>query len=167
MVNTMESRVNRKEWVESEFKKWKERYEIPFEKEFNVKALLELKYQYYNTDDNHVKTKADLIHTIVKLQNDLNLKMKRKASENPVKLLFVANNSQQARSLFEFLINVIDRENIVKVFYNDRRITTKDYDIRIATKDHPANRGIRCHDYFNLTGDKEFEEQYLKNTLIR
>lgn len=64
----------RVEWVESEYKKWEEMYEILFEDEFNVKALLSLRHQFSATPDDHTKTKVDLLHAMKGLQRDLGLK---------------------------------------------------------------------------------------------
>jgi CRISPR/Cas system-associated protein Cas7 (RAMP superfamily) len=82
LKNTIEEqseRVSKRvEWVESEYKKWEERFEIPFEQEFNIKALLGLRHQFTATQDDHVKTKMDLLWSMQKIESHLNLKPKKK-----------------------------------------------------------------------------------------
>jgi hypothetical protein len=67
----------RKEYIESEFKKWEEVYEIEFNQEFEIKALLDLQYQFSSTPREHVKTIGDLIHTMNQIKRNLNLKPKK------------------------------------------------------------------------------------------
>lgn len=69
--------INRREYVEGELKKWNEEYEIPFEQVFDVKAILDLEYQFLSTPDDHIKTKSDIVHTMQRLKSGLRLKPKK------------------------------------------------------------------------------------------
>lgn len=71
--------TNRREYVESEFAKWNNEYDIPFEQVFDVKAILDLEHQYLSTPDDHVKTKSDIVHTMQRLKSGLRLKCKNNA----------------------------------------------------------------------------------------
>ena len=104
--------LSRSEWVESEFKKWQERYSIPFEMEFNVKALLDLQWQFNNTEDGHVKTKADLIQAISRLQRDLHLKPRPTYSGEPINIVITAEKGNQAIQLMNVLRETIGSDNI-------------------------------------------------------
>lgn len=60
-------------YVEKMFEEWKNTYDIPIEKEFAVKALLNLQWDYQNIPENHYKAKADILNAINLLSNSLNL----------------------------------------------------------------------------------------------
>lgn len=73
---TMETNAKRDEWVESEFKKWQENFIISFDEEFEVKAILDLQWQYKTVEDSHVKTKSDILSIVSRAKRDLMLKPK-------------------------------------------------------------------------------------------
>jgi hypothetical protein len=64
---------NKIEYVEKMYEEWKNIYEIPIEKEFAVRALLDLQWEYQNIPENHYKAKADILSAINLLSNSLNL----------------------------------------------------------------------------------------------
>lgn len=63
----------REQYVEREFKLWKDNYVITFDQEFIIKAMLGLQYQYNNTSDDHIKTKKDIIETIQRIKYGIKL----------------------------------------------------------------------------------------------
>jgi hypothetical protein len=71
---------SRHEYVEREFKKWSEEYVIPFDQEFEVKALLDLQWQFANTADDYIKSKTDIIVAIQRLKQGLKLKSRKKSN---------------------------------------------------------------------------------------
>lgn len=77
----MNNQSEREAYVEREYKKWEEQFVIPFEQEFNIKALLGLRHQFNNTSDEHIKTKVDLLHAMKRLQEDMNLKPKLRSND--------------------------------------------------------------------------------------
>jgi hypothetical protein len=70
------------ERVEREFSEWKEKYEIPFNQEFNVKMLLNLREAIDETPNEHIRNKRDLIHTAMDIEQRLHLTSKEEIKEN-------------------------------------------------------------------------------------
>ncbi|MFK3936526.1 hypothetical protein ACI2JA_03290 [Alkalihalobacillus sp. NPDC078783] len=88
---TMHTNNERAQRVESEYKKWEERFVIPFDKEFTVKTLIDLQDQFNNVPLNHTKEKMDLLQMIQRLQSNVNLKEKSKSEvSSSNKVLVVA-----------------------------------------------------------------------------
>lgn len=71
------------ERVEREFKEWKERYEISYDMEFDIKALLKLQEEYDNTEvgSNTTLTRRTILDMINKLHRDTRLKPKEIVKE--------------------------------------------------------------------------------------
>jgi hypothetical protein len=65
--------MNRSEFVESEFSKWKKIYAIPFHDEFKVRMVHNLRYTYDQIPHEHVKSKKDCINAINDLLHDIKL----------------------------------------------------------------------------------------------
>lgn len=66
------------DYIYKEYKKWEEKYIIPEEEEFNVKLLLQLRFDILTTKPEHTKTKFDLIEMAGRIQSRLRLKEKPK-----------------------------------------------------------------------------------------
>lgn len=64
------------EYVEKEYKKWEEQYDIPFEDEFNIRLLFQLRYDILHTKPEHTKTKKELIEAAHRIQQCLRIKPK-------------------------------------------------------------------------------------------
>lgn len=78
----MEKHLTRKEYIESELSKWKEKYEVGFEEEFDLRAMFDLQYQFAITNREHVKSLGDIIHTKNQILKNLILKPKSKIDNN-------------------------------------------------------------------------------------
>jgi hypothetical protein len=81
-MEVLKMELTRESYIESELKKWKDYYEIGFDQEFELEALAKLKYQFTITPDDHVKTMSDILDTITRIKNKLDLKPKYKSSLN-------------------------------------------------------------------------------------
>jgi hypothetical protein len=156
----------KREYIERELKAWKEQFEIPFEDEYKVKILHDLRYTYENTPDDHVKTKADIIHAIQNLARNLKLKPRQKLKREDKEIhLIVTNNRQETYNTFEFFKELIDDNKIVSLKASPKyaEIETTSKIIKIMHKtESELFRGIRFHTYWNLTRDILFEEQVLR-----
>ncbi|HSH50448.1 MAG TPA: hypothetical protein VK982_01880, partial [Bacteroidales bacterium] len=162
------------------FKEYQERYEIDFKNEFYVKELIKLKLQYQNTPDEHIRAKTDLMNLILKLEQQLALKEKRKIKKvfDDYELLIVGTNIEH----FKELIKGFNSSNIVSnIISTNNQIHIKlltGLNIRFICipikQDGEFNadfnvdyyRGIRCNEYWNLTGSEKVE-RWLKTTLCR
>lgn len=73
--NKKSEREEREARVNKEYKKWAERYEIPLDREFDVKALLQLQDEYncFQYQPDKTKTRIDLMCMIERLERNLNL----------------------------------------------------------------------------------------------
>jgi len=65
------------DYVNKHYEKWEELYEIPFDKQFDVFLLLQLRYDIIRTKPEHTKTKLDLIKMATEIQKSLKLKRKK------------------------------------------------------------------------------------------
>jgi len=61
-------------YVEEQFKQWQEIYDISYEDVFNVKLLLQLRYDILHTKPEYTKTKLELIEMSNRIQSRLRLK---------------------------------------------------------------------------------------------
>lgn len=146
MVNK-ENINERAEWVESEYKKWEDRYTIPFASEFNIKTMLELKHQFYNTPDEHTKAKRELIEMMSRLQKDANLKPNLSKTEESASIL-IASQSRNNIKFYYNLFSIMLKENILSTNIRadgfDGVIKTKDYQIEfLYTYGNDALRGLK------------------------
>jgi hypothetical protein len=157
---------NKKQYIDENLELWKENYNIPLDQEFNLKALFGLQYDFMTTPSEHVKAKKDLIEAMQLIQKNLNLTKKKKLSDNEkVNLLIVVENEAQLQSVSE-LIELMLGSSIEK-YYKYKTYTSFVNDsvkVDIYTKS-TSLLGKRCHVYWNLTGDIEFENKVLKPLL--
>jgi hypothetical protein len=140
----MENQVSRESYIESELTKWKEKFEIPFEQEFNLKAMLSLQYQFLTLPEDHVKAKADLIHTIQRISGELRLKPIKKITEK-VDIVLLAKEIGIRSELFELLHNLLDGK-INNEFHNQNKsiIETDTLNIKLYQSDSNSIRGMRA-----------------------
>lgn len=149
----MTNLASRESYIESEYKKWEERFEIPFQQEFNVKALLSLQHQFLSLPEDHTKAKADVIKTINDLQRNLDLKPKRKLSDNEKrKIMFVVDSSHQLSMFNAFLDAIIPRENKEQFLSTTglTKIYTDTYEIKVVKNSSLNLRGQRADVVFNV-----------------
>lgn len=149
----MTNLASRESYIESEYKKWEERFEIPFQQEFNVKALLSLQYQFMSLPEDHTKAKADVIKTISDLNRNLNLKPKRKLSNNEKrKIMFVVDSSHQLSMFNAFLDEIIPRENKEQFLSTTSltKIYTDTYEIKVVKNNSLNLRGQRADVVFDV-----------------
>lgn len=140
----MSNAVSRESYIESEYKKWEEKFEIPFEVEFNVKALLSLQHQFMNLPDDHVKAKAEIMRTISDIQRTLNLK--RKANlENKIEVVLLAKETGAKIDLVNFLHKLLNNQILTgKQSMSKYEIETDTSRIRIVDAVNSENwRGMR------------------------
>lgn len=162
----MTTKITRKEYIESELAKWKEKYEIGFQDEFDLKAMLELQYQFTITPPEHVKTLGDIIHTKNQIMRNLNLKP-AVSKENFEVLVFVNNNLQKAQvhDLFSRLLSGKLIEDELQVAMSGKVkgvLKSSNFNIRVETDSLNYYRGMRADYILNLTGNKEIDE-YFRN----
>lgn len=160
--------MSKLEYMEKELEKWKENYNIPFEKEFDVKALLSLQYDFITLPEDYVKSKKDLIEAMQMIQKNLNLTKKKKLSENEkIRLLIVVESEAQLQNVSE-LIELILGSSIEKYYKHKTYAFFINDSVKVDICTKSINlHGKRCHSYWNLTGDLEFENKVLKPMLIR
>jgi len=74
------------ERVKKEFENWKERFEIPFSKEFQVKTLLKLQEEYNDIEptEKNTMTRKTLLYMIQDLEHNLSLKEKTKTKNSSI-----------------------------------------------------------------------------------
>lgn len=144
----------RSDWVESEYEKWNGNFEIPFDKEFEVKAILALQHQFERTEDAHVKTKADILHMITTAKRDLKLKPKEKSGlPEGVKVI----TSEIGYTLRDQNIKFIKEINSRAIDSNDlTRITTKMF--------YKNNGKVECvEDYSPFANEKYMSKGLLES----
>jgi hypothetical protein len=147
-----ERAITRKEYVERELEKWKDEFEIPFIKEFNVRALLDLQYSYAIADPTHIKSKSEILRTVSLVQDELKLvKKKKNANVEPIKLLIATDLSIQL--IGDMFINLIGTDNILKIastrdYYHFR---TSNYQIEIIRNNDILIRGKKFDLFYKLS----------------
>lgn len=158
--------MSKEKYIKEKFNEWKEYYVIPFNKEFYVKVLLGLQYDFNVLPDEHIKAKKDLLDAMYLIQRNINLTPKKKL-EKPKRLIIVVNDSSHLKEVFEIIelmlgINVkFVRNSGTNVYFK-----TDDLEIGIFIKSENL-RGTRCDIYWNLTGDSKFENEVLRPMIKR
>lgn len=149
------SELTREQYVESEYKKWKEKFEIPFELEFEVRALFELQHQFINTPDEHIKTKTDLINAIGRLKRDLNLKPIKKFSNNDKLRVLIITDSLAVKKEYEEVLSQNLEGNIQTRFIRNNKsdFVTNTHKITVAV-DNELLRGSRADIVYRLKEDR-------------
>jgi hypothetical protein len=156
----MEKQLTRKEYIESELGKWKEVYEINFQDEFDLKAMLDLQYQYMITPTEHIKTIGDIIHTKNQIMKNLNLKQKRNVSMTNEKMdfLIIVKNDVQMIDLETLLLESVDKKIIEKKYKSSgsTEIVTDKYRIKIKKYNENLLRGTRADIALKVDNAKEY-----------
>lgn len=158
--------MSKEKYIEEKFKEWKEYYDIPFNKEFDVKALLGLQYDFNCLPHDHIKSKKDLLDAMYLIQRSISLTPKKKL-EKPKRLIIVTNDTSHLKEVFE-IIELMLETNVKFVTNNNTHgyFETDNLKVDIYIKSDKL-RGKRCDMYWNLTGDLEFENEVLKLMVVR
>jgi hypothetical protein len=98
------------ERVEREFKKWQEKYEIPFQSEFQVKTLLKLQDEYNNVEEgsNTTRTRETLLRMINEVGGSVSLKPKQEYNET----ILVIGNNERINLFLCMLDRIVPRDNV-------------------------------------------------------
>lgn len=134
----------RKEFIESEYKKWEERYEINFEQEFDLKAMIELQYQFEITPKEHIKTIGDIVHTKNQIMKNLNLKKKpfKKKDGSKYKILLLSDNIDSRDHLSDLFKLLLNKDVITfKQSLNSTELLTNDFQLSIVNPLSDLSRG--------------------------
>lgn len=154
--------------VDKEYQQWKERYEIPFKDEFNVKTLLQLQDEFNSLSYNSgmTKTRTDLIYMIERLNRNLDLKKRTPVTQ---RVLILTENILSIKSILDLLFE----KTFIKY-----RVESKDSseiglyngtEVLICNKNYiQIKKGIKRFDYYlNLTNDKQFENDVIVKLLVK
>ncbi|PAD84865.1 hypothetical protein CHH57_02210 [Niallia circulans] len=165
------SELTREQFIEREYESWKERFKVPYEQEFNVKAMFELQWQYSKTPSDHIKTKRDILETIQRILQGMRLEPVYKVDEHRRLIVFVNNDHQIAtlHEMFKFMLN--NKLIIEDLKMNSVRcksvLETKNLAIDIEVpKSELSYRGIRADYVLNLTSNKEIDEYFKDKNLL-
>lgn len=160
------------EYVENKFNDWINKYEIPEHMEFELKSLFDLEEQFRNQPPENVKTKDILLNMIMRINGRFNGKLFERKTKivKPDIYVVIAVNSN-AKELYQLFYHVFEEQIKHQYDYKEvKKIEIENYHIYIIDKKEEyvdMARGITCHYYINLTGDKYFEGQVLKPMLIK
>lgn len=159
------SDLTKEQFIEREYKSWKERFEAPYEQEFNVKAMFELQWQYSKTPSDHIKTKRDILETIQRILEGMKLKPNYNTVEHRELLIFAKNYTQKVNlhEMFKLMLNEKLLEEDLKINGVSARsiLKTKELTINIEIpRKELGYRGYRADYILNLTGEKEIDDYY-------
>jgi len=102
------------ERVEREFKEWQEKYEIPFNQEFQVKTLLKLQEEYDGIEcgSNTTKTREVLLHMIQDLSTRLNISPKIRTRDKLYVDVFILDGKSKCYIYYKDKLCIIADKNI-------------------------------------------------------
>lgn len=108
------------ERVEREFKKWQEKYEIPFQSEFQVKTLLKLQDEYNNVEEgsNTTRTRETLLRMINEVGGSVSLKPKQEYNET----ILVIGNNERINLFLCMLERIVSRNNVSHIVKSSSQI---------------------------------------------
>ena len=155
--NSIQKELNKEKYISNELNKWEEKFIIPFEQEFEVAALIGLQYQYNSTQDDHIKTKTDIIQAMSKLKSDLNLKRRTVLEDkDKTEIMFLAENKATVSSLSEIISKNLG-VNVLECLKSPKRsyITTDTGKISIMLNDADELRGKSAHVVYRVIEDRE------------
>ncbi len=149
-----------KELIKSEYKKWSEMYDIPFEKEFEVKALIELQCQYYATPNDHIRTKTDILNAIHNLKRNLGLKKKEIIHhEDKMRVLVIVDNYTYIKPNTDWFVKLVGEERILNLSESQSQATIVTDNTIIEIRVNSENvRGLKYDRLINLCKDKTLKQ---------
>lgn len=124
-------KLTRKEYIEREFSKWQNNYEIGFEQEFDIKALLNLQYQFMITPNEHTKAQGDIIHTINQIRRNMNLKTKIN-HDKQLKVIVLTDDYGVKSDMYNLFYNLLQPHTITGNEHG-RKLITKDFEVTFTS----------------------------------
>ncbi|MEI2465159.1 hypothetical protein [Niallia taxi] len=155
--NSLQKELNKERYIDNELKKWEEKFIIPFEQEFEVAALIGLQYQYNSTQDDHIKTKTDIIQAMSKLKSDLNLKRRTvlEDKDKPV-TMFIGETKAVVSELTDLISKTLGEKRVHVFKYPNKNYISTDTDrISIYLDDSNELRGKSADVVYRVKEDRE------------
>jgi len=160
--------LSRKEYVSTEGEKFNKKYEIDQIDEFSLKTLFNLQYDFMRTPAEHVKNRAEILKMIEMIKSNLKLKPTQEEvkSESKFKIGIICSVEAQSNEMYRHLSTSL--KDVTKGINTNtqKEIQTKTSIYTILTKSSQL-RGRRFHEYWNLTGDAQFEKDVLRYCVMR
>lgn len=153
------------------FKELDDKYIIPDNFKFLVKAMCDLEEQFDNTESKNVKTKNDILNMIVNIQKSLpDFRYKNNGyNKNKMYDVLIYGEKNKLIQLFHFLNSILNMLHVKLHSYNNTNCSEIHTDfmniIFLYDKNEHSCRGKRIDAYVNLTNDYEFENTVLKPML--
>jgi len=144
------------ERVQREFNAWKEKYEIPYNMEFQVKTLLKLQEEYDEVEigSNTTRTRETLLHMIDEAQRHLYIKEKPSPNKimyidvlvaertKPLKIVIYHENNMtilhydnfSMKDYASFIVNMIGKDEIATIYIDTTSLGRALYDELIDVK---------------------------------
>lgn len=160
------------ESVESKYREWKEKYNIPDRYEFQLKTMFELEEQFQEQPRENVKTKKDILDMIQNISGRLpgNLfEEKKKEEYKPYKQKFkiLVVTKDKDINLFNLFEDLLKEKIIIsKCSHEEMSITMPKYYLRFMSMGNSKDkyddfRGLKYNYFINLTNDVLFERTIL------
>lgn len=162
-----------KERASERVTKFYETHEVDDMGKFFIEEFFKLQEEYKDVPDKETRRKLDLMALLEKIQYSFKgFRISEKVTKptEQLTILVVGNTYEQVRSMGKFLSDyVISKQDCLEIKDSKDRyvITTKNRISFIFTKKTDSIRGIKIYDYWNLTGDKEYEHTILEPMRIR
>lgn len=133
-------------YIINRIQEYREKYDIPFDQEFNLEYMLAIEYDLKHVFDDHTRTKIDLTKIYHDFQSRLRIEEKKVIpNENKKIILIVANSIGSVREMFELARDIIgSSDNIIDIYEsrNSYTITAREFEVRIVLNTE-GNRGVR------------------------
>jgi hypothetical protein len=97
----------RAERIEREYKKWEEKYEIPFEQEFEVRTIIELQDEFRSVPEDHTKRRSEIINMITHLKGRIRLKEMPLGATIYKKVLITSRNRGAIESAYDLIHSLV------------------------------------------------------------
>jgi hypothetical protein len=163
----MQEFTSKEKYIKDNFQDYMEKYDISFDREFDVEYMLGLRYDLLNTSDNHTKAKMDLAKIYHEFSSKLNLKPKLKEnmlSNSKVLILTKAGSVQVAANYIKDMCDYGDNLTSFVSGYSEATIKTKqiEYTIQGEDKIDTTLKGKRFDHVIKLLEDRELTRKFLR-----
>jgi len=100
---------NLSERVQREFEQWKEKYDIPYHAEFQVKTLLKLQEEYDDVEvgSNTTKTRETLLGMINRLHMSMRLVEKNVKYDKVIYVEYICKSENNPNKIIMYIDNII------------------------------------------------------------